>query len=44
MDKLPEVSLVADLTGVAAQVVDMFQQADLAPIGILIHGEDRVAH
>jgi len=35
--------LVVDQTGVGAPVVDLFQQAGLYPIGVLIHGGDRVS-
>jgi hypothetical protein len=44
MSKLEGVSLVIDQTGVGAPVVDMFNQAALKPIGVLIHGGDRVTH
>jgi len=40
--KLPGAALVVDQTGVGAPVVDMFKQAALKPIGVLIHGGDRV--
>jgi len=40
--KLPGAALVVDATGVGAPVVDMFCQADLDPIGIYIHGGDKV--
>jgi hypothetical protein len=36
--------LVVDQTGVGAPVVDLFQQAGLYPIGVLIHGGDKVTH
>jgi hypothetical protein len=36
--------LVVDQTGVGAPVVDMFTQAGLSPVGIHIHGGDRVTH
>ena len=42
MSKLEGSSLVVDQTGVGAPVVDMFKQAALKPIGVLIHGGDRV--
>jgi len=44
MSKLEGSSLVVDQTGVGAPVVDMFEQAGLKPIGVLIHGGDRVTH
>ena len=40
--KLEGAVLVVDQTGVGAPVLDMFKQAGLEPIGILIHGGDRV--
>ena len=42
--KLEGASLVVDQTGVGAPVVDMFEQAGLNPIGIYIHGGDRVTN
>lgn len=42
MSKLEGAALVIDQTGVGAPVVDMFKQAALKPIGVLIHGGDRV--
>jgi len=42
--KLEGAVLVVDQTGVGAPVVDMFNQAALKPIGVLIHGGDRVTH
>ncbi len=36
--------LVIDQTGVGAPVVDLFQQAGLRPIGVLIHGGDKATH
>jgi len=42
MGKLEGAALVIDQTGVGAPVVDMFNQAALKPIGVLIHGGDRV--
>jgi hypothetical protein len=44
LQRLPGAELVADQTGVGAPVVDMFVRADLKPIGIYIHGGDRVTH
>lgn len=35
--------LVVDQTGVGAPVVDLFNQAGLSPVGVLIHGGDRVS-
>lgn len=35
-------SLVVDQTGVGAPVVDLFRQAKLSPVGVLIHGGDKV--
>jgi hypothetical protein len=37
-----DAALVVDQTGVGAPVVDLFRQAGLQPIGVLIHGGDRV--
>ena len=37
-------SLVVDQTGVGAPVVDLFEQAGLKPIGVLIHGGDKALH
>jgi hypothetical protein len=42
--KLNDVDLVVDQTGVGAPVVDMFEQAGLKPIGIYIHGGDKVTN
>jgi len=39
-----DVSLVVDQTCVGALVVDLFNQAGLGPIGVLIHGGDRVSY
>jgi len=36
-----QASLVVDQTGVGAAVVDLFKQANLDPVGVLIHGGDR---
>lgn len=36
-----DVSLVVDQTGVGAPVVDLFRQAGLRPIAVLIHGGDK---
>jgi hypothetical protein len=38
------VSLVVDQTGVGAPVVDLFRQAGLNPIGVMIHGGDRATN
>lgn len=35
--------LVVDQTGVGAPVVDLFQQAGLRPVGVLIHGGDKAS-
>lgn len=43
-DKLPDVSLALDYTGVGRPVYDMFLDAGLKPVGVLIHGGDRVNH
>ncbi len=37
-----DAALVVDQTGVGAPVVDLFRQAGLQPIGVLIHGGDKV--
>jgi hypothetical protein len=42
--KLDSASLIIDQTGVGAPVVDLFKQAGLKPIGVLIHGGDKVTH
>ncbi len=39
-----DAALVVDQTGVGAPVVDLFRQAGLQPIGVLIHGGDKVTH
>jgi hypothetical protein len=44
LGKLPGAKLVVDATGVGQPVVDMFVKAGLKPIGIYIHGGDRVSH
>ena len=36
-------ALVVDQTGVGAPVVDLFRQAGLDPVGVLIHGGDKVS-
>ena len=36
--------LIVDQTGVGAPVVDLFRQAGLNPIGVLIHGGDKASH
>lgn len=41
---IDESVLVVDQTGVGAPVVDLFRESGLYPIGVLIHGGDRVAH
>jgi hypothetical protein len=33
-----------DQTGVGAPVVDLFEQAGLKPVGVLIHGGDKASH
>lgn len=38
------VALVVDQTGVGAPVVDLFRQAGLKPIGVLIHGGDKASN
>ena len=38
-----QADLVVDQTGVGAPVVDLFRQAGLNPIGVLIHGGDKVS-
>jgi len=42
LGKLESSYLVVDQTGVGAPVVDMFKQRALRPIGVLIHGGDRI--
>ena len=37
-------ALVVDQTGVGAPVVDLFRQAGLDPVGVLIHGGDKASH
>ena len=37
-------ALVVDQTGVGAPVVDLFRQAGLDLVGVLIHGGDKAAH
>lgn len=37
-------ALVVDQTGVGAPVVDLFRQAGLNPVGVLIHGGDKASH
>jgi len=37
-------ALVVDQTGVGAPVVDLFRQAGLKPVGVLIHGGDKASH
>lgn len=44
ISKLPGAILVVDQTGVGAPVVDMFQKANLYPVGVLIHGGARVTY
>ena len=39
-----DVAFVVDATGVGAPVVDLFRQARLDPVGVLIHGGDAVNH
>jgi len=39
-----QAALVVDQTGVGAPVVDLFNQAGLDPVGVLIHGGDRASH
>ena len=36
--------LIVDQTGVGAPVVDLFRQAGLNPVGVLIHGGDKASH
>ena len=36
-------ALVVDQTGVGAPVVDLFRQAGLSPVGVLIHGGDKAS-
>jgi hypothetical protein len=38
-----QASLVVDQTGVGAPVVDLFRQAGLNPVGVLIHGGDKAS-
>ncbi|HNY34579.1 MAG TPA: hypothetical protein PKK68_07965, partial [Methanothrix soehngenii] len=33
-----------DQTGVGAPVMDLFRQAGLDPVGVLIHGGDKASH
>lgn len=42
--QLPGADLVADATGVGQPVIDSFNQQGLQPIGVHIHGGDRVTH
>lgn len=44
MGKLDDAVLVIDATGVGAPLVDEFRDAGLYPIGVTIHGGDRVSH
>lgn len=37
-------ALVVDQTGVGAPVVDLFRQAKLKPVGVMIHGGDKIMH
>jgi hypothetical protein len=37
-------ALVVDQTGVGAPVVDLFNQAGLNPVGVMIHGGDKATH
>ena len=39
-----DASLITDATGVGAPVVDLFVGAGLDPVGVFIHGGDRVTH
>jgi len=39
-----EASLVVDQTGVGAPIVDLFNQAGLNPVGVMIHGWAAVSH
>lgn len=39
-----QAALVVDQTGVGAPVVDLFRQAGLDPVGVLIHGGDKASH
>jgi len=39
-----QASLVVDQTGVGAPVVDLFEQAGLKPVGVLIHGGDKASN
>lgn len=43
MGKIHGARLVIDQTGVGAAVLDMFKRARLKPIGVMIHGGDRVS-
>ena len=36
-------AIVVDQTGVGAPVVDLFRQAGLSPVGVLIHGGDKAS-
>lgn len=38
-----QAALVVDQTGVGAPVVDLFRQAGLNPVGVLIHGGDKAS-
>jgi len=38
MAEQPHASLVVDQTGVGAPVIDMFERANLNPVGVMIHG------
>lgn len=44
LGQLPCADLVVDATGVGQPVIDSFNKAGLRPIGIHIHGGDRVSH
>lgn len=37
-------TLIVDQTGVGAPVVDLFNQAGLNPVGVMIHGGDKATH
>lgn len=39
-----EAALVVDQTGVGAPVVDLFRQAGLKPVGVMIHGGDKATN
>lgn len=39
-----QADLVVDQTGVGAPVVDLFRQAGLDPVGVLIHGGDKASN